>query len=150
MNRRGFTISFPKKSNPCNDLIACVLACTSRKTTCACPLIFLFFMATTSRTGPYVEKSIYSARRRSVLFNLSFKLVQYRLSKLKEIVRSRPRKRLTFDLVRPKCDFPSPVHHCASALTLPPYFSPEAAEYCELQLCLGKLEHRTVENMKRF
>lgn len=32
---------------------------------CACPLIFMVFKATTSKTGPYVENSMYRAVLRS-------------------------------------------------------------------------------------
>lgn len=46
------TIPLPKNSNPSRALMACVLAWTSRNTMCACPLIFIDFNATTSKTGP--------------------------------------------------------------------------------------------------
>ena len=45
--------------NPCSPLIAFVAAVTSRKMTNACPLIFIVFIATISKTEPNWEKRLY-------------------------------------------------------------------------------------------
>ena len=76
------TMSLPRKRLPSRDLIAWVAACTSRKTTCACPLIFIVFKAMISSTVPYVEKSMYSAVFRSSFCILDEgRLVTYNLAK---------------------------------------------------------------------
>jgi hypothetical protein len=58
----------------------------SRKTICAWPRIFMVLRATTSRTGPYVENSMYRAVRRSAfcIFD-DGKFVTYKLHKLDNV-----------------------------------------------------------------
>lgn len=52
------TISSPRNEEPSRERMAWVAVCISLYTICACPRILLVFKATTSRTGPYVEKSM--------------------------------------------------------------------------------------------